>query len=73
MSSPFLRARFGVSTPLVMVCAGAVVVCVGALMLPTEGLDVQPMVPNWLHLSVNLKLVCAYILGLVTLVLLRPG
>ncbi|VDO46453.1 unnamed protein product [Onchocerca flexuosa] len=32
-SSPFLRARFGVSTPLVMVCAGAVVVCVGLVTL----------------------------------------
>ncbi|KAM3728918.1 Motile sperm domain-containing protein [Dirofilaria immitis] len=72
-SSRFLRPRFGVTTPLVMVCIGAVAVCVSALMLPTDGLDVRPMIPNWLHLSVNLKLVCAYILGLVTLVLLRPG
>ncbi|MCP9257272.1 hypothetical protein DINM_000526 [Dirofilaria immitis] len=73
LSSRFLRPRFGVTTPLVMVCIGAVAVCVSALMLPTDGLDVRPMIPNWLHLSVNLKLVCAYILGLVTLVLLRPG
>ncbi|VBB32601.1 unnamed protein product [Acanthocheilonema viteae] len=72
-SLPFFRARFDVTSPLVMVCVGAVAVCAVALMLPTEGLDVSTVVPNWLHLSVHLKLVFAYILGLVTLVLLRPG
>ncbi|EJW88718.1 hypothetical protein WUBG_00371 [Wuchereria bancrofti] len=72
-SSPILRAHFDVTSPLVMICVGAVIVCAVALMLPTEGLDVSTMIPDWLHISVHLKLVFAYILGLVTLVLLRPG
>ncbi|VDK84899.1 unnamed protein product [Litomosoides sigmodontis] len=72
-SSPFLRTRFDVNSPLAMICVGAVAVCAAALMLPTEGLDVSTVVPSWLHLSVHLKLVFAYILGLITLVLLRPG
>lgn len=38
------------------------VVCIAALMLPTLG-DVESLVPLYLHLSVNQKLVAAYILG----------
>ncbi|XP_055986280.1 motile sperm domain-containing protein 1 isoform X1 [Sorex fumeus] len=37
------------------------VVCIAALMLPTLG-DVESLVPLYLHLSVNQKLVAAYIL-----------
>lgn len=44
------------------------VVCCVALMLPTEG-DKSPAP---FHLSVNFKLVLAYVLGLVTVVVLRP-
>uniref|UniRef100_A0A915Q6D5 Major sperm protein n=1 Tax=Setaria digitata TaxID=48799 RepID=A0A915Q6D5_9BILA len=72
-SSRSFRTNFNVTSPLLLVCVSAVVVCAAALMLPTEGLDVSTIVPAWLHLSVHLKLVFAYILGLVTLVLLRPG
>lgn len=46
------------------------VVCIAALMLPTLG-DVESMVPLYLHLSVNQKLVAAYILGLITMAILR--
>lgn len=53
----------------------AAVVCILALFLPTEGdpisntnlLSDYP----WLHLSVNQKLVFAYVLGLVTMAILR--
>ncbi|KAH1165752.1 hypothetical protein KIL84_023311 [Mauremys mutica] len=38
------------------------IVCIGALMLPTLG-DVESLVPLYLHLSVNQKLVAAYVLG----------
>lgn len=38
------------------------VVCIAALMLPTLG-DMESLVPLYLHLSVNQKLVAAYILG----------
>uniref|UniRef100_A0A9L0TJ69 Motile sperm domain containing 1 n=1 Tax=Equus caballus TaxID=9796 RepID=A0A9L0TJ69_HORSE len=46
------------------------VVCIAALMLPTLG-DVESLVPLYLHLSVNQKLVAAYILGLITMAILR--
>ena len=46
------------------------VVCITALMLPTLG-DVESLVPLYLHLSVNQKLVAAYILGLITKTVLR--
>ncbi|KAK6480283.1 motile sperm domain-containing protein 1 [Huso huso] len=45
-------------------------VCVAALMLPTMG-ELESRVPVYLHLSVNKKLVAAYVLGLVTMVVLR--
>ncbi|XP_041098053.1 motile sperm domain-containing protein 1-like, partial [Polyodon spathula] len=45
-------------------------VCVAALMLPTLG-ELESRVPVYLHLSVNKKLVAAYVLGLVTMVILR--
>ncbi|XP_050820399.1 motile sperm domain-containing protein 1 isoform X3 [Gopherus flavomarginatus] len=46
------------------------IVCIGALMLPTLG-EVESLVPLYLHLSVNQKLVAAYVLGLITMVILR--
>ncbi|CAM2120101.1 unnamed protein product [Caretta caretta] len=46
------------------------IVCIGALMLPTLG-EVESVVPLYLHLSVNQKLVAAYVLGLITMVILR--
>ncbi|XP_010221467.1 PREDICTED: motile sperm domain-containing protein 1 isoform X1 [Tinamus guttatus] len=53
------------------------IVCVAALMLPTLG-DMESLVPLYLHLSVNQKLVAAYVLvlnsclsGLITMVILK--
>nr|BAE24140.1 unnamed protein product [Mus musculus] len=46
------------------------VVCIAALMLPTLG-DMESLVPLYLHLSVNQKLVAAYILGLITMAIFR--
>lgn len=45
-------------------------VCVAALMLPTLG-EKESTVPVYLHISVNKKLVAAYVLGLLTMVILR--
>ncbi|KAL4648277.1 motile sperm domain-containing protein 1-like [Arapaima gigas] len=42
------------------------VVCVVVLMLPTLG-ELESVVPVYLHLSVNKKLVAAYVLGLLTM------
>lgn len=46
------------------------IICIVALMLPTLG-EAESLVPVYLHLSVNQKLVAAYVLGLVTMVILR--
>ncbi|XP_048815138.1 motile sperm domain-containing protein 1 isoform X1 [Lagopus muta] len=46
------------------------IVCIAALMLPTLG-EMESLVPLYLHLSVNQKLVAAYVLGLITMVILR--
>jgi len=64
----------GRQSPNYIACVAAVI-CILALFLPTEGdpvssshlLSDQP----WLHLSVNQKLVFAYVLGLVTMAILR--
>jgi len=48
----------------------AAIICILALMLPTEGQD-QSSLPSYLHLSVPQKLIFAYTLGLVTMVILR--
>ncbi|XP_028315413.1 motile sperm domain-containing protein 1 isoform X1 [Gouania willdenowi] len=45
-------------------------VCMAALMLPTLG-EQETTVPVYLHLSINKKLVAAYVLGLLTMVILR--
>ncbi|KAF7237420.1 Motile sperm domain-containing protein 1 [Varanus komodoensis] len=39
-------------------------------MLPTLG-EVDSLVPLYLHLSVNQKLAAAYVLGLITMVILK--
>ncbi|XP_030595359.1 motile sperm domain-containing protein 1 isoform X2 [Archocentrus centrarchus] len=44
--------------------------CMAALMLPTLG-EQESTVPVYLHLSINKKLVAAYVLGLLTMVILR--
>ncbi|CAH3105590.1 unnamed protein product [Porites lobata] len=48
------------------------VVCIIALMLPLEG-DKQrsDLIPQYLHLSVNQKLLAAFILGLITMAILK--
>jgi len=57
--------------PNYVACVAAVV-CMLALFLPTEG-EASALLADhpWLHLSVNQKLVFAYVLGLVTMAILR--
>ncbi|XP_022095335.1 motile sperm domain-containing protein 1-like [Acanthaster planci] len=45
-------------------------VCVVALLLPMQG-EAGSSLPLYLHLTVNQKLIAAYVLGLVTMVILR--
>ena len=57
--------------PNYVACVAAVV-CILALFLPTEGEASSLLADHpWLHLSVNQKLVFAYVLGLVTMAILR--
>ncbi|XP_071951194.1 motile sperm domain-containing protein 1-like [Antedon mediterranea] len=44
--------------------------CMLALMVPTHG-EKESRLPDYLHLTINQKLIAAYILGLVTMALLR--
>jgi len=52
-----------------MVIILAAVLCIASLMLPTQG-ESSPL-PNYLHLTTNQKLIAAYILGLVTMVIFK--
>jgi hypothetical protein len=65
-------AMAGDRQPPNYVACVAAVVCILALFLPTEG-EVSALLSDypWLHLSVNQKLVFAYVLGLVTMAILR--
>lgn len=60
-----------IQTPNYIVVVAAVV-CIVALLLPTQG-DEDTRFPTYLHLTSHLKLVFAYVLGLVTMVILRPS
>ncbi|XP_041842239.1 motile sperm domain-containing protein 1-like isoform X2 [Melanotaenia boesemani] len=53
-----------------VVCVLLAVLCVTVLMLPLNS-DSSSVVPRCLHVSTNQKLVCAYTLGLLTMVFLR--
>jgi len=47
--------------------------CIIVLMLPTQGdTNINSNVPKYLYLSVNQKLIAAFILGLVTMAVLKP-
>lgn len=55
-------------TNYVAVIAG--IVCIAGLLLPTEG-EVRPSVPDYLHLSINFKLIFSFVLGMVTMITFR--
>ena len=59
-SGPFIAERQSPSIPVLLLS----VVCVIALMLPTIYDErVSPSIPSYLHLSINQKLIAAYVLG----------
>jgi len=53
------------------VAVATAIVCIFALLLPNEK-EPSPNIPIYLHLSINMKLMIAYALGLVTMVIFRP-
>ncbi|KAG5898414.1 hypothetical protein JTB14_030392 [Gonioctena quinquepunctata] len=56
-----------------VICIITGLVCVIALLLPTLKEAAQPSnIPGYLHISMNIKLVLAYVLGLVSMVIFRP-
>ncbi|XP_045122516.1 motile sperm domain-containing protein 1-like isoform X1 [Portunus trituberculatus] len=57
--------------PSLLLVFGAVV-CLAGLLMPTLGEDEPTMVPPYLHLSSNIKIVLAYALGLLTYAILKP-
>jgi len=57
-----------------LVLVSAAIVCLVGLLLPTEGdAATQSRLPPYLHLNANIKIVIAYILGLLTYAILRAG
>ncbi|XP_071520983.1 motile sperm domain-containing protein 1 isoform X2 [Panulirus ornatus] len=56
-----------------LVLVGAAVVCLLGLLVPTEGDQTPTRVPSYLHLHSNIKIVIAYVLGLLTYAILRAG
>lgn len=46
------------------------IICIVGLLLPTEG-EQNNRVPEYLHLSVNFKLIFSFVLGMVTIIVLR--
>ncbi|XP_031554684.1 motile sperm domain-containing protein 1-like [Actinia tenebrosa] len=49
------------------------IACIAAVMLPLQGESASSRLPSYLHMSVNQKLVAAFILGLVTMALLKTN
>eukprot|EP00106_Octopus_bimaculoides_P022445 XP_014789887.1 PREDICTED: motile sperm domain-containing protein 1-like [Octopus bimaculoides] len=46
-------------------------ICIAVLMLPNEGTTPDTMVPSFLRVTVNQKCVAAYVLGAITMILLK--
>ncbi|XP_042238924.1 motile sperm domain-containing protein 1-like [Homarus americanus] len=61
------------STGPSLVLVAAAVVCLVGLLMPTEGDQTPTRIPSYLHLNSNIKIVIAYVLGLLTYALLRAG
>ncbi|CAH2090442.1 unnamed protein product [Euphydryas editha] len=59
--------------PINVVAVAVSICCIAALLLPTQP---EPVVksqwPEWLHIGSNLKLVFSFVLGLVSMLVLRP-
>ena len=69
--NPDQNLAYGQHSPNLIACFAAVV-CIIALFLPTEGESNNVLKDYpYLHLTVNQKLVFAYVLGLVTMAILR--
>ncbi|KPI92500.1 Motile sperm domain-containing protein 1 [Papilio xuthus] len=59
--------------PINVVAVAVSICCIAALLLPTQPEKITPsQLPDWLHIGSNLKLVFSFVLGLVSMLVLRP-
>ncbi|OWR52766.1 motile sperm domain-containing protein 1 isoform 1 [Danaus plexippus plexippus] len=59
--------------PINVVAVAVSICCIAALLLPTQPEQVlKSQWPEWLHIGSNLKLVFSFVLGLVSMLVLRP-
>ncbi|XP_022130712.2 motile sperm domain-containing protein 1 [Pieris rapae] len=59
--------------PMNIVAVAVSICCIAALLLPTQPDPVvKSQLPEWLHIGSNLKLVFSFVLGLVSMLVLRP-
>ncbi|XP_023946990.1 motile sperm domain-containing protein 1 [Bicyclus anynana] len=59
--------------PINVVAVAVSVCCIAALLLPTQPEQItKSQWPEWLHIGSNLKLVFSFVLGLVSMLVLRP-
>ncbi|CAK1543168.1 unnamed protein product [Leptosia nina] len=59
--------------PINVVAVVVSICCIAALLLPTQPDQVvKSQLPEWLHVGSNLKLVFSFVLGLVSMLVLRP-
>ncbi|XP_049875210.1 motile sperm domain-containing protein 1-like [Pectinophora gossypiella] len=59
--------------PVNVVAVAVSICCIAALLLPTQPEPVtSSQWPDWLHIGSNLKLVFSFVLGLVSMLVLRP-
>nr|XP_053643694.1 motile sperm domain-containing protein 1-like [Cherax quadricarinatus] len=65
----YLSGNTGPSLLLV----AAAVICLAGLLVPTEGDRTPSIIPSYMHLNPNIKIVVAYVLGLLTYAILRTG
>ncbi|XP_045601564.1 motile sperm domain-containing protein 1 [Procambarus clarkii] len=56
-----------------LVLVAAATICLCGLLVPTEGDSADSRIPSCLHLNSNIKIVLAYVLGLLTYAILRAG
>ncbi|XP_068239465.1 motile sperm domain-containing protein 1-like isoform X2 [Palaemon carinicauda] len=69
---PVFGASQGKNGPSVVLVAAAIV-CVLALLLPTEGDQSDSRIPTCIHPSANVKIAISFALGMITLAILKRG
>lgn len=65
--------RYREQQPVNVVAVAVSICCIAVLLLPTQPeAVVETQWPEWLHIGSNLKLVFSFVLGLVSMLVLRP-